>query len=336
MSADLEDQLRSYGAWIERSVQQPLTPNDVTTGAAPDTVVELLAIPPRSTGGRPRHLALAAAVLVAVALAAGVLVLTRRSNPSMLNDRPDPPDALLLLPEATDGLTLANRSAWAGTPTPEPGTPATVSVAVIGRRTATGYTDVATAGVTRSRPVLMPQDSWTTISTSRGDAFVTKVGAGFVVAQQRDTHWLEVTTTRVSAEVQAALLDLIVVNGDDIELQAGSELEIVERYRQSTTATEYNSSFTATRSDGTTFTVETATSPSVFGVVPTGRFDRTTVNGRAAWLVSLGAAHAVMWQETPNRVVTVFTEGDDSGLLAFAATLREVSEPEWSEAIPST
>ena len=141
-----------------------------------------------------------------------------------------------------------------------------------------------------------------------------------LVAQQRNDRWLLVTT---ASETQLAL-----------------DLLVIHRCVASPADLGYNASLQALTVDQSLLTVETATAPTpLFPAASVAdRIEPIQINGARAWIATRadpdGEWNALVWSQTPNRIVAVSGQVGRDEVTQLALRLRAVDETAWKLALP--
>jgi len=349
MSTDLDDQLAMYGRWLERRcgtdlhAPEPgkiaLSPTDVASRSVNDMEVATPTLQPR----RRLLLAVAACVVIGVGIA-GLAVANRQSSapPTPVNDAVasiDPPGSLWVLPDPVDRYQLLNGYSFTSRPDPESDVESFApNGLLLGVVDGAGYIGLRSISMYDSSPIV--NGDWSPVDTPSGPAFVTNEPA-VLVAQQRNDRWLLVTT---SSETQLALDLLDVVSIDeqnelDVDVDV-DDLVVIHRYVVSPADVGYTASFQALTVDQSLLTVETATASTPLfpaaGVAE--RIEPTQINGARAWIATRadpeGEWNALVWSQTPNRIVAVSGQVGLDEVTQLALRLRAVDETAWKLALP--
>ena len=348
MSVELEQQLETYGRWIEHThsaTLRPTTPppRPVVREAADAQLAEARAAD-RPT--KQRRVVMAAAVVLVIAGVVGAAIAGRPDPPpQFFSAQNDPPGPLYLLPGGSD-VVMGSGSAAMLTGV-RPGQPS--YGATVGRAANGGFEDLATVS------------TFNDFDTGRGwvegdhggfPTWTSEHGFLTMVAQDRGAWWVLVQSgPDRSSAVFEVLDDVVVASTGEISLGPESSRQIVDSVwlgdAQSDTVF---AQWTATIPGplDTQIAVETYSWPDGLGLVG-GRFDRvepTTINGVRAWRAfgtieapvseaGEDALHStVLWNFSPHRMVVVGGQTDIDTIEAFAATLRQVTAEEWGAAVP--
>lgn len=247
--------------------------------------------------------------------------------------------ALWVLPDPVEGYQPLNGYSFTTRPDPESaGESSRPDGLLLGVGDGSGYTGLRSVGVSDRSPIF--GGDWSPVDTPSGPAFVTNEPV-VLVAQQRNDRWLLVTT---SSETQLALDLLDVVSIDDqneldVDL-AVDDLVVIHRYVGSPADLGYTASFQALTVDQSILTVETTTAstPLFPAAGLADRIEPTQINGARAWIATRadpdGEWNALVWSQTPNRIVAVSGQVGLDEVTQLALRLRAVDETAWKLALP--
>lgn len=351
MSADLDDQLAIYGRWVERQCATGLRPahppviaRDADFLAVHSGVdIDVDTAPPLPRPHRRVLLAVAACVIVVVGIG-GLVVTNRHSTPpaAPLNDSvspADPPEALFVLPDPSDGYALANGDTSTSRPD---GPPATESFApngvLLGVADGTGYTALRSVSIYDSSPIA--NGEWDPVETPTGPAYLS-TEPQVAVAQQRNDRWILVAT-RSDSQLALDLLDAVSVDEDnELKVDVPDDHVVIHRYTTPAAGVSYTTYFEATSPDGALIIVETATAstPLFPAASVADRIEPTQIDGAHAWIATRadpdGEWNGLVWNETPNRFVAVSGQTSIDTITELAHRLHVVDDTAWTSALPA-
>lgn len=350
MSTELEEQLLTYGRWLEQQCATQLgrSGQRVSQPRVDDRVVGIDTTTESSDGWEPRRrrriLLGAAAGLLVVAGVLGVAAVTRPTpTPAVPLTDPvrtaDPTGALFVLPDPVENYRLAN--GYLSTTLQDPNASAETSApngVVVGVVDGTGYTDLRAISISETSPI--GNTGSKRVETSTGPAFISSEPIT-VVAQQRGTQWVGVATL-ADEQLALGMLDVTTVDETDgitVDVQTAG-LVVIEDYQQRTGSDTYTTYFAATTAEGAVITVETATSPTpLFAVASIAdRIEATEIDGTGAWIASRddggGEWNALVWRATPNRIVVVSGQTELAEIRRLAESLQIVEQAAWRRALP--
>ncbi len=312
-------------------------------GDRADSELEPLSNPPgmaieEVTSG-PSRLRVRSLALLGVLLAAGVGVLglvrsawsdqevvtagaDAASLRALADYAPDPPGSLFVLPDPEMGFVISNADSWPGAPLLEEAElTGGATFAVFDGET---YRDSLTVSTGRGNLSGFEKGSLSGFETELYEEVQAPGGVALLglldatnspivdVLQQRDGHWIGLSSAVLSSDQLIGLLADAVVDSDGtIRVSNPFGLTLMESYVWDPAAggSGGNSFNFGSASDGSLFTIETASAPSVTpGASWVGGVWRPEVRqGRFAWVVEGGLGdqgpNTVAWQATPNWVV---------------------------------
>lgn len=349
MSVELEEQLAAYGTWLGRTYRTELSCEEIP--AAEGAVDRSVFVESRDRNRgrsnvrarRPR-----AAAVVILAVGVGGLVVAQRQpdpapSPAAQFAMPiDPTTHVFVLPQDHEDLSWS-KVVCMSQPEPEedglragPG-----SVALLGVEDGEGFSDLIAASTRDTVP--LGTELSAEVETRSGTALVAEGLPYDQVAQQRNGAWLVLIGSIGSADLLDVLAHVSVSASGGFTVAEGERRSIMSEVSWDPNVVDFSTSYEvidhATR---TGFTVETATSPSA--VVLAGwaadRITPTVVNGIAAWIATRdlgpdGVSTAMLWRQTPNRVVAISGDVEVHRLQALAERLQSVGDQEWSAALPT-
>ncbi len=347
MSVDLDDQLAAYGSWLQQRSGADLTaPSSTAPRGDGDRIDSRVAEPPTSSRSalRNRWLQSAAAVLVAVGIG-GLVVAQRPTAPpaSTVESPIDPPAQLFVLPTDPADLQLTSGDVSTARPETDATASTTSEYVLIGIDDGGSYSDMVLVAATDAPPGLFVGADPIEIDTSTGPALIVEGPPPTQrIAQQRSDIWLLLTGSNEREDL-TEILERVTVDPSGAITVQDPQRTVIESFRPDPSATDYRTYYDVIdAASGTTFVVETATSPSalVLGAYAAADAAPTTVNGTAAWILTFGdglserADTAIVWRATPNRVVAISADADADEIRAMAEGLEHVTEAAWLAALP--
>ena len=342
MSADLDEQLAAYGAWLSQTTGADLSPSDRPLDEAGRSRGE-------DDGPGPSRMWLRVAAVLIVAAGIGGLVVSQRDSKTppaavQYSEPIDPAAHLYVLPTDPEGLELSNGESCTARPDESEATSTEGPLIVFGTESDEGFSDLIVASVLDTLPEGFGDSEWTEIDTATGAAFVsTGVVPNSAVAQQRGGRWLLLTGATGDQDLIDVLPHVEVDLSGTPTIQDGPRV-VVEEINHDPTIASYSTFYDVTDpTSGITFEVETATFPSatILGSYTPNPITPITVNGTEAWVLTrdddsaAGVSTGIVWRATPNRVITIGAEAPLLDVQAMAERLQQVTEEEWLTALPA-
>ena len=337
----LIEQFGLYGHWLETELGVPLTSLNWIEVESPETSPLLdqqvsWAFPGRSTdevltsGPRPLKFLLLVAFGLLLAVGFGIVgiarttwsddELTAGANDvaglrALADYAPDPPGTLFVLPDPQSGLALSDVQSWQEDPASEESE--TITGASYARFDGETYRDAlgitTGSGDLQNLATAFRAERWKEVPAPGGVVLVS-LDDYFLrtVLQQRDGHWVSLSSTVQSTDELVALLGDVRVGGDGtIEVNESLGLAMMETFVMPPDQAGGISFNLGPASDGSLYTIETGATFSI-ALAPVfvgGQWKPEVRQGRFAWVVKGGlgdqGTNTVFWQATPNRVMVL-------------------------------
>ncbi len=345
MSVDLDDQLKAYGSWLRETYGADLCP-PVSRAERTGRNIRVDPEADRHPSLGRSWLRVAAALLVVVGI--GGLVLAQRDTNSppataQYKSPIDPAAHLFVLPADPQSLELGSGGAYTARPEQAEPPLEESTGTLIGIERDGGFSNLVYISVTNAIPEASGLDESTKVDTPTGPAIVAGDRLPFQrLAQQRGDVWLLLTGTNGNQDLIEVLSNVSIDSSGSLTVQGGQRV-IIDEFSQSLAAVDYSTYYEATDpASGTTFVVETATSPSAIalGAFSSDTVTPTMVNGTPAWIMTRdgdppeGLNTAIVWRATPNRVIAVSAPAQSDVVKAMAERLQQVTDEEWFTALP--